>query len=98
MPSTSPDIAQEDLVRATEATKELLDELRLDTYLFEVESRGGAWQVKLECATAEGAWQTLTMTAPPGLLVTSLDDDDARRELISQWGERLADCKARRQP
>lgn len=49
-----------ELARAREATTELLDELGLDAYLFEVEPRDGQWQLKVDCAiAAEGAWESL---------------------------------------
>lgn len=86
-------IVHADLGRATEATRQLLDKLLLDAYLFEVEPREGVWSVKIEYATSEGAWQTLTLAAPPDLLLASLWHEDAHRELLRQWSERLSNGK-----
>ena len=96
MPSTDLDIVHADLGRATEATRKLLDELLLDAYLFEVEPREGQWNVRIEFATNEGAWQTLTIAVPPNLLLDSLQEEDAHRELVTQWSERL--CSGKRTP
>jgi hypothetical protein len=96
MPMPDLNIVHADLGRATEATRQLLDELLLDAYLFEVEPRDGVWNVKIEFATSEGAWQTLTIAAPPDLLLASLQHADAHEELLRQWSERL--CNGKRAP
>lgn len=90
---SDPNIVHADLGRATEATRQLLDELLLDAYLFEVEPQEGGWNVKIEFATNEGAWQALTITAPSDLLLASLQHADAHRELLRQWSERLCSGK-----
>jgi hypothetical protein len=92
----SPDLVRGDLARATDATRLILEEFELDTYLFEVEARDGVWRVILECATSEGAWQSLTVTAPLDQLLACLDDAGARRKLASKWKKRLSECKASR--
>ena len=95
MSSSSPDTVH-DLARATEATAALLEELGLKAYVFEVESHGVTWHVKLEYATEDNTWQDLTIVTPSRLLVRSLENHGVRRELLRYWGERLASCRARR--
>ena len=87
--STELNRVQADLARATQATEGLLRELLTDSYVFEVEPRDGSWQVKVEFATREGAWQTLNIATGADLLLASLDDEDSHRLLLTQWGERI---------
>ena len=96
MPSTDLNIIHADLERATEATRQLLDQLLLDAYLFEVEPRDGEWNIKIEFATSEGAWQVLAIAASSELLLASLQQEDAHRELLTQWSERLCNGKRAR--
>jgi hypothetical protein len=82
-------ISAEELLRAKEATAALLQTLGLEAYLFEVELRGGEWEIKLECAV-EGGWQSLNLAAPRDELIRSLGDGQLRQELAKAWAGKLA--------
>lgn len=85
-------LSSADLIQAREAAAELLEELRLDAYLFEIEPRNGQWELRVECAIEEG-WETMTLSVPKSLLLAGRDDRAARRRLLTDWRERLAACK-----
>lgn len=82
-----------ELARAREATTELLDELGLDAYLFEVESGEGQWQVKVDCALDAESWQSIILPAPKEMLLTSARDAAVRERILEDWRGRLVACK-----
>lgn len=85
-------ISTVELALAKEATRILLDELGLAAYLFEVEPRNDAWELRLDCAVADG-WQSLRLPLDKAKLLTSLEDPAARADLLAAWRARLASCK-----
>lgn len=85
-------LSSAELIQAREAAAELLEELGLDAYLFEIEPRDGQWELRVECAIEEG-WETVVLPVPKALLLTGRDDAAARQQLLTDWRERLAACK-----
>lgn len=78
-----------ELASARQAVGALLEQLGLEAYLFELEPAADQWQLRLECAVAEG-WQTLAWPVDKAVLL-----DPARREaLLPEWRGKLAACKA----
>lgn len=88
-------LSSADLIQAREAAAELLEELGLDAYLFEIEPRDGQWELRVECAIEEG-WENVVLPVPKALLLAGRDDVDARQQLLTDWRERLAACKVQR--
>jgi hypothetical protein len=86
------DLSVRMLADATEMAGELLEELQLDAYLFEVEPRDGTWALRIECAHADG-WQVTELPLDVDRLLASRTDADERRGLLESWGERLAACR-----
>jgi hypothetical protein len=85
-----------ELARARETTAELLDEMGLDAYLFEVEPRDEQWELKVECAVEEeGAWESFALSVPKEILLASRDDALIRQRLLAEWRGRLSACKLR---
>ena len=82
----------DELLKATEAARALLDQLRLAAYTFEVEPREGEWEVRVECAVAEG-WQRSVLAADKALLLASAQDTGARDRVLADWGKHLAACR-----
>ena len=82
-----------ELARAREATAALLDELGLDAYLFEVESGGDQWSVRIDCALDGEEWQSVTLPAPKETLLVTARDAAARERILEDWRRRLASCK-----
>lgn len=83
-----------ELAKARDMTAGLLDELRLDAYLFELEPRAEQWQLKVDCAVgAEGGWESITLLMPKEMLLLSHTDAAIRRRILAEWRERLAACK-----
>jgi hypothetical protein len=80
------------LLEATKAARALLDQLRLSAYTFEVEPREAEWEVRIECAVAEG-WQRSVLAADKALLLASAKDADVRKRLLADWGQHLAACR-----
>lgn len=84
-----------ELAEAREAARTLLETLGLAAYLFEVEPRAdGRWEVRIDCAVADG-WQSLVLPVSRERLLASRADEQARAELLRDWGERLAACTTR---
>lgn len=81
-----------DLAKARDAVTELLEELKLDAYLFAVEPRNGRWEVKVECAVENG-WETVTFAVAKDSLLASLNDWSIRHRLLDEWRVKLAACK-----
>ena len=87
-------LAITELSKARDTVAGLLDELALDAYLFEVEPRDDEWEVRIECAMAQG-WQTVNVSVDKAMLLASMDEPNVRRQLIADWQVRLSACKLR---
>jgi len=84
-----------ELARAREITAELLDELGLDAYLFEIEPHDDQWELKVDCAVeTAGAWESTTLSVPKEILLASRDAAIHRR-LLAEWRGRLGACRLR---
>jgi len=81
-----------ELARARDVVARVLEELRLEAYLFEVEPREGQWEVRVECAMADG-WTTCRLTADREYLLRGMDDAVVHQVLADDWGEALAACR-----
>lgn len=84
-------VSVEELARAREVVSELLEELRLDAYLFEVEPRADELEVRVECAIADG-WASYRLIAAKEQLLRGVDDATVRQRLLDDWRETLSDC------
>ena len=83
----------DNLVQAKRAVGELLEELGLAEYVFEVEPSADApdtWVVKVE-ARVDGAWKATELRVDRHALEKSSGrKSDARLELLEAWRARLA--------
>jgi hypothetical protein len=70
----------------------LLDELQLEAYLFDIEPKPGQWDIKVECAIANG-WGSYQLTADTDYLLHGQNDAVARAVLLDNWRDSLAACK-----
>jgi hypothetical protein len=84
-------VTTEALIQTRELLEELLEELALDAYLFEVEPRDGAWEVRIECAV-DGGWQSHAFMLEGERLTAAAHDADARLRLLRECDDRLAGC------
>lgn len=82
-----------ELAQARTAVAALLEQLGLTAYLFEVEPRDGAWEVRVECATAAKEWQSVVFPVDREQLGASIADETLRRKLLAQWAKHLAACE-----
>jgi hypothetical protein len=80
-----------DLANAREIVHELLEQLRLEAYLFEVEPRALNWKIRVDCGI-NGQWQSLVLEVDPGQLSASREDGAARAALLSAWSNQLHEC------
>ncbi|RRQ20990.1 hypothetical protein [Thiohalobacter thiocyanaticus] len=80
-----------ELSTANEMVRELLEQLELDAYLFEVEPANDHWQVRVECPVAEG-WQTVTLHVDKTRLSDCRRDVAVREALLWKWRTALAAC------
>lgn len=80
-----------ELAKAREVIRQLLDELKLDAYLFEVEPDENTLEIKIECAV-QGGWETVKIPAEKALLLRAIDDADTYQSLLKQWRGTLSAC------
>ena len=83
-----------ELARVREEVAQLLDELRLDAYLFEVEPQNAHWEVKIECAVTEG-WETFRLTAEKQNLLRARDNIETHKQLLNDWRSALTACRVK---
>ena len=90
------DLSTSDLVKARETARSILEELRLEAYLYEVEPKNDVWEVKIECGCEiDGGWEMLTLQVPKQMLLDRHDDLSAEQSLMDYWRTKLAGCKLR---
>ncbi len=83
-----------DLAKARETANTILEDMRLDAYLFEVEPRNENWELTIECACEiDGGWKRITLRVPKKVLLQSYVDEDVKRDLFNYWEKQLVDCK-----
>jgi hypothetical protein len=88
-------LAIKELAKARDTVASLLDELRLDAYLFEVEPREDQWEVKIEYAIVQG-WETVTLPVSKEILLACLDERKVREQLLDDWRAKLSAAKIRK--
>ena len=81
-----------ELAKAKDAVAAILEGLGLSAYLFEVEPRDGRWELRMDCATAEG-WQSLQLQVEKDRLLAAATDPAVREELARAWRGQLGACK-----
>lgn len=79
------------LATAKQATNEILEELGLRAYRFEVEPEDGYWLIHVECAVAEG-WMSTHFSEDDALLQQSPNDPAVRDRLLKSWRAQLGPC------
>lgn len=83
-----------DLAKARETANAILEDMRLDAYIFEVEPHNESWKLKIECACEiDGGWKRITLQVPKKLLLQSFVDDNVKKDLFNYWEKQLVDCK-----
>ena len=85
-------LSANELAQIRETVAALLDELRLEAYLFEVEPQEGQWEIKIECAMDEG-WETFRLSAEKQYLLHGSDDAVAHDVILDNWREVLTACR-----
>ncbi len=85
-----------ELAQAREVVTRILDELKLDAYLFEIEPLEGQWEIKVECAVV-GGWETVRLTANKEILLRGGDDAVAHEVLLDNWREALLACQVKKE-
>lgn len=89
-------LSMTELALARETTTELLNELGLDAYLFEVEPHDEVWELKVDCAMAtNGAWESFTLIMSRETLLMSHDNAAIHQSVLSDLRGHLAACKLR---
>lgn len=83
------ELSSRNLAEAKEAVGNLLEQLGLTAYLFEIEPRDDRWEVRVECAL-DSAWQSSVFTVEDKTLRTSRTDRHVRDQLLGELHRRLA--------
>lgn len=81
-----------DLILAREVIENVLNQLEVDAYLFEVEPKTGSWELKVECAIDEG-WGSFTLDLAEPL--PKGEQEEAM--LLERMRTALASCKRNQQ-
>ncbi len=91
-------LSMTELAQIRETVGKLLDELRIDAYLYEVEPKEDQWEILVECAVADKGWETVRLTAKKDFLLHGFDDAVMRQTLLDNWGEALCECVRKYKP
>lgn len=83
------DLTARSLAEAKETVSDLLEQLGLTAYLFEVEPRAERWEVRVECALDSG-WQSSVFTVEDKALRASRTDRHVRDQILAEMHKRLA--------
>jgi len=77
-----------DLIRAREVIGDVLEQLEVDAYLFEIEPKAEQWELKVECALDEG-WGSFTLALDAPLIKS----ESEQAALLVRCQTALAACK-----
>ena len=88
-------LSAEELLSARESANAILEELGLDTYIFEVELQDDAhYELKVECACeSDGGWASISFTIPREKMLAGFVDAEIKRYLFEYWDKKLLACK-----
>jgi hypothetical protein len=90
-------ISAEELVAVREAANAILEELKLDAYLFEIEPQDSHYELLVECACeSDGGWVSVSLTLPKDKMLAGFDDANIRQQLFAYWNKKLSVCKRRK--
>lgn len=83
-----------DFLKARENARAILEELRLDAYIFEVEPNDVDWLVIVECAcNINGGWERIALKVPKQMLLENYQNYPAKSTLFDYWKKKLINCK-----
>lgn len=80
-----------ELANAREIVRDLLEELQLEAYIFEVEPKDPHWQIRLDCGLGD-QWQSLMFEVDFERLKASKESDQVREEILAAWQKHLGAC------
>src|SRR3972149_909760 len=83
------ELTTKNLTEAEETVRNLLEQLGLTAYLFEVEPRADRWEVRVECALDSG-WQSSVFTVEDTALRACRTDRLVRDHILGELHKRLA--------
>ena len=86
-------VSGDELRRAREAAEDLLEEMGLAAYLYEVEPAPDHWLVRVECAVTDGGWQSAELPVAKDQLLAAGRNARIRESLLEDWGGELAECR-----
>ncbi|WP_455212377.1 hypothetical protein [Kaarinaea lacus] len=85
-------LSMTEMAEIREVVSKLLDQLKLDAYLFEVEPKDDQWEINVECAVGDDTWGTVRLTAKKDILFHGADDAVMHEVLLDNWREALSAC------
>jgi hypothetical protein len=77
--------------KARDAVGKMLDELRLEAYLFEVEPVEDQVMIKVECAL-DGEWEAVQLTFDSDVVLRAIDDPEAYRSVRERLRTAVTAC------
>lgn len=81
-----------ELARTREVLHELLDQLGLPIYRFDVQAAGDAWQIIVECETSDGWQRVRVQVRSDSFAQAGAGNRQVRSALASQLDRALCDC------
>ena len=84
-------ITTRNLAQAKDAAGSLLEQIGLQTYVFEVEPHEtGDWHLRIDCAADDG-WRSLVIPINVERLLASSANSLIRTEILHDWTNAIAD-------
>ena len=85
-----------ELAKARVNASAILEDLKLDAYIYEVEPHDGDWEIRVECACeTNGNWEMISLKVPKDMLLESDHEHTAKASLYAYWKKKLSRCKQR---
>ncbi|WP_455365099.1 hypothetical protein [Kaarinaea lacus] len=90
-------LSTQDLAKARVNASNILEELQLDAYIYEVEPHDDDWEIRIECACeTNGNWEMISLKVPKDMLLESDHEHIAKASLYAYWKKKLGRCKQRK--
>lgn len=80
-----------ELANMREIVRDLLDQLQLEAYLFEVQPKDQNWEIRVDCGIND-QWQSVVFEVDGDHLSACKEAGQPREELLAAWLKHLGAC------
>ena len=88
------EITINDVAKAREIVSDLLDELKMEAILFEIEPLDACWELHIECAVSFG-WKMIRIPVQKKELLDCQEDSNAYKNILAKLRDALSVCTHR---